>query len=141
MIRRPPRSTLFPYTTLFRSGVQYPSCNAQSHRKISIVEIPLTAPAQAKVVGTADVSPNIGCHDVSVFLARKIAVAGCISESQIWDISDPAKPKVLTHIPSPNNNIHHSAAFSWDGNTVIFGDELGGAVASPGCTGPSESKA
>src|SRR2546429_7527914 len=23
MIRRPPRSTLFPYTTLFRSGVKY----------------------------------------------------------------------------------------------------------------------
>src|SRR2546430_5289934 len=25
MIRRPPRSTLFPYTTLFRSGVELPS--------------------------------------------------------------------------------------------------------------------
>src|SRR3989449_6640498 len=25
MIRRPPRSTLFPYTTLFRSLTQYPS--------------------------------------------------------------------------------------------------------------------
>src|SRR5256885_4101492 len=25
MIRRPPRSTLFPYTTLFRSGLYYPS--------------------------------------------------------------------------------------------------------------------
>src|SRR3712207_9009967 len=24
MIRRPPRSTLFPYTTLFRSGGEYP---------------------------------------------------------------------------------------------------------------------
>src|SRR3712207_8598756 len=24
MIRRPPRSTLFPYTTLFRSAVRYP---------------------------------------------------------------------------------------------------------------------
>ena len=23
MIRRPPRSTLFPYTTLFRSGIRY----------------------------------------------------------------------------------------------------------------------
>src|SRR2546430_12150541 len=23
MIRRPPRSTLFPYTTLFRSGIEY----------------------------------------------------------------------------------------------------------------------
>ena len=132
---------LLAYVLSYPLGVQYPSCNAQSHRKISIVEIPLSAPAQSKVIGTADVSPNIGCHDVSVFLARKIAAAGCISESQIWDISDPAKPKVITHIPNPNNNIHHSAAFSWDGNTVIFGDELGGAVASPGCVGPSDGQA
>src|SRR3712207_8693629 len=27
MIRRPPRSTLFPYTTLFRSGWCEPSCD------------------------------------------------------------------------------------------------------------------
>src|SRR3712207_8299658 len=26
MIRRPPRSTLFPYTTLFRSGEPHPGC-------------------------------------------------------------------------------------------------------------------
>src|SRR5690554_7473909 len=26
MIRRPPRSTLFPYTTLFRSGIDVPYC-------------------------------------------------------------------------------------------------------------------
>src|SRR2546430_4570434 len=31
MIRRPPRSTLFPYTTLFRSGSLFPS-GPQSHR-------------------------------------------------------------------------------------------------------------
>src|SRR5256885_16214577 len=32
MIRRPPRSTLFPYTTLFRSGVElvtHPGCDAE----------------------------------------------------------------------------------------------------------------
>src|SRR5258708_33873045 len=28
MIRRPPRSTLFPYTTLFRSGI--PSCDGEA---------------------------------------------------------------------------------------------------------------
>src|SRR5438093_4421243 len=28
MIRRPPRSTLFPYTTLFRSLADSPRCNA-----------------------------------------------------------------------------------------------------------------
>src|SRR5256885_3351947 len=31
MIRRPPRSTLFPYTTLFRSLVQRPRLQAQRH--------------------------------------------------------------------------------------------------------------
>src|SRR2546422_6948998 len=28
MIRRPPRSTLFPYTTLFRSGLLFAACDA-----------------------------------------------------------------------------------------------------------------
>src|SRR3712207_7239055 len=31
MIRRPPRSTLFPYTTLFRSGLLLAIANALSH--------------------------------------------------------------------------------------------------------------
>src|SRR3712207_8252169 len=30
MIRRPPRSTLFPYTTLFRSGFRYWPCFSSS---------------------------------------------------------------------------------------------------------------
>src|SRR2546430_12956983 len=32
MIRRPPRSTLFPYTTLFRSRPCWPNPNASQHR-------------------------------------------------------------------------------------------------------------
>src|SRR5258708_22415629 len=32
MIRRPPRSTLFPYTTLFRSPSSRPCCTAVSRR-------------------------------------------------------------------------------------------------------------
>src|SRR5256885_5609676 len=31
MIRRPPRSTLFPYTTLFRSEYQYVFCRGAGH--------------------------------------------------------------------------------------------------------------
>src|SRR5258708_31941559 len=36
MIRRPPRSTLFPYTTLFRSRVQtfYPSVTTEAEAKL-----------------------------------------------------------------------------------------------------------
>jgi hypothetical protein len=124
---------LLVYILSYPLGAPLPNCNLASHRKISIVEIPLAAPQTAKVIGTADVSPNMGCHDVTVFLARKLAGAGCITESQMWDISDPAKPKVIAHIPNPRNNIHHSASFSWDGKILILGDELGGAEAAPGC--------
>src|SRR2546430_9924921 len=35
MIRRPPRSTLFPYTTLFRSQVQHP------HRQVAVFALEL----------------------------------------------------------------------------------------------------
>src|SRR3712207_7423840 len=39
MIRRPPRSTLFPYTTLFRSGP--PSWRAgASHTRINVPHVP-----------------------------------------------------------------------------------------------------
>src|SRR3712207_7248528 len=33
MIRRPPRSTLFPYTTLFRSAVGHAEMERSTHRK------------------------------------------------------------------------------------------------------------
>src|SRR3712207_6896433 len=38
MIRRPPRSTLFPYTTLFRSGLHVLVCNAASTALIAAFE-------------------------------------------------------------------------------------------------------
>src|SRR3712207_7481615 len=35
MIRRPPRSTLFPYTTLFRSlGARHPRAGREEHRAV-----------------------------------------------------------------------------------------------------------
>src|SRR3712207_8777807 len=34
MIRRPPRSTLFPYTTLFRSGRKYIDSNPRTFGKV-----------------------------------------------------------------------------------------------------------
>src|SRR3712207_7400861 len=38
MIRRPPRSTLFPYTTLFRSGIEPGSAGrVSSHRSRGVV--------------------------------------------------------------------------------------------------------
>src|SRR5437667_2749214 len=47
MIRRPPRSTLFPYTTLFRSAVV--------HRIAAAVRVPVTADLEAGYGATPEV--------------------------------------------------------------------------------------
>lgn len=64
-------------------GQSAKDCNAESHRKISVVEVPLNNPAGAKVLSTPDVSPAIGCHDVTVFVPGKLAGAACLTESQL----------------------------------------------------------
>jgi hypothetical protein len=108
-------------------------CNAAEHRKISVVEVPLSDPSKAKVIGTPNVGTTIGCHDVTLFLERKLAAAACLTETQLWDLSTPEKPKIVGTIREPRMNISHSTAFSNDGKTLVVGDELGGAAASPGC--------
>ena len=55
MIRRPPRSTLFPYTTLFRSVA------AAKRQVFGVVGIDMIAgPSEILVVADADNDPQIG---------------------------------------------------------------------------------
>ena len=126
------------YVLSYPLGVPTAACNPITHRKISVVEVPLANPAAARVISTPDVSPAIGCHDVTVLVPRKLAGAACITESQLWDISDPVQPRVISHIVNPGINIHHSTTFSFDGNTLAIGDELGGAAVAPGCADGNE---
>lgn len=109
---------------------------AGRHGKVSVVAVPLAAPQRARVVSTPRVDPPVfrlgdpyfpavGCHDISVFLPLKIAAAACMTEGQLWDISDPAHPRTLTGLRLRNRNFGfwHSASFTYDGKVVIFGDE------------------
>ena len=105
------------------------------HHKISVIEVPLDDPGQAEVVSQPSVAPAVGCHDIGVFIELKKAAAACLTEGQIWDISDPANPVIKSHIYNPAVNIWHSGGFSWDGEIAIFGDEEGGAAATHGCGG------
>jgi hypothetical protein len=128
---REPRVLL--YSSSYPLTGQGTRCSYATQRKISVVEVPLNDPTAARVVSTPDVSPAIGCHDVTVFMPRKLAAAACITESQIWDISNPAHPVILSRIRNPRMQIHHSSAFSWDGDVLVLGDEKGGAAAASGC--------
>src|SRR5258708_26837809 len=48
MIRRPPRSTLFPYTTLFRSVTCSSSCRRRSQRRNSLRTLASSAPKRSE---------------------------------------------------------------------------------------------
>ena len=121
-----------------------PHCQ-QYHGKISVIHVPKGRPDQARVVATPRIelanfddarleftSPVLqdtnGCHDISVLVPRKLAAAACLSEGQIWDISDPAAPLTIQRLSTPQMRAWHSATFTWDGQRVAFGDEWGGGV-------------
>jgi hypothetical protein len=122
-------------------------CNAATgHGAVDILSFPTNDPSKLKIAGQLDVTqtplPNdapIGCHDLQAWPARDIVIAACITESQVWDISDPAKPEILSRITNPDVQIWHSAAFTWDGKYAIISDEYGGAAGGGGCAADKDS--
>jgi hypothetical protein len=126
---------------------QSDSCNAAlGHGRVEIIKFPTNDPAKAELIDPFDVSLTpapgdapIGCHDLQAWPEENIVIAACITESQVWDISDPAKPEILARITNPQIQIHHSAAFTWDGKYAIVSDEYGGAAGGGGCTGDKDS--
>src|SRR5438445_8903154 len=80
MIRRPPRSTLFPYTTLFRSyiwltvmrpGAEGP-VTSDAPAKFDVTVLPLTkkAPSSSRVKGPPRVAARAGAPEASIAIAR-----------------------------------------------------------------------
>jgi hypothetical protein len=114
--------------------------DGQRHNKISVVEVPLDDPGSASVVSEPRFPQNPyrlpagwnGCHDISVYMAIKRAASACMGEGQIWDISHKEHPRTIARIHNPNVEFFHSATFSWDGRTVVYGDEAGGGT-QPRC--------
>src|SRR3712207_7554545 len=67
MIRRPPRSTLFPYTTLFRSGRVLRAGRLHPHRD---------------AVAGPGVGPVTGDEAVHLVVARREELAGVVPRSE-----------------------------------------------------------
>ena len=137
-----------------------PAETGDGHDQVSIVEVPVGNPAAATVreyrldagtqPATYDLRPNAdvytfrACHDISVFKELRLAAAACMSEGQLWDISDPLAPEFRWRYDNPavkpeRIDLFHSASFSWDGEVVAFGDESGGGGAAR-CTDPHDQQ-
>lgn len=133
---------VLPVSTYGNSCERLTADGGQGHSKISVVEVP-TDPAranEAQVVSEPVFPLNDfrntpgfrGCHDISVFLEIQRAAGACMGEGQIWDISDPVNPQTIARVHNPSVEFFHSATFTYDGSTVLFGDEAGGGT-SPRC--------
>lgn len=149
LVPDPANGRVFVYVSSYPSMFSGADCDAP-HGFISIVTVPLTDPIAA-TVGRYQLDPNTelfsvsfvggvrACHDITVFLEIRRAAASCLSESQMWDISNPAAPEFLWRFDHASAEIWHSAAFSWDGSLVAFGDEAGGGSQAR-CTDPDDNR-
>ncbi len=75
------------------------------------------------------------CHDITFAPERDLAFCGGVTETHIWDISDPLQPEIVQVIDFPLVQIHHGVWSARDGDMLILGDEFAGAAAGL-CAGP-----
>jgi hypothetical protein len=133
-------ASVIPISPYGNECVRFDENGQRAHNKISVVEVPLDNPADASVVSEPRFPQNdrngipgyLGCHDITVFMEIRRAGAACMDEGQIWDLSDLENPRTIARVHNPNVEFFHSATFSWDGETVVFGDEAGGGT-GPRC--------
>ncbi|HET6380423.1 MAG TPA: hypothetical protein VFH63_05220 [candidate division Zixibacteria bacterium] len=134
------RNRVLLYVTSFATELEprlAPGC-VNPHGHISVVEVPLGDPEAARVVSRPhlfdtpalpvppgappNVHPSVGCEDVAVNLALRLAAAACRSEGQVWDLSNLERPMAIAHVDDPSVGVWSSAAWSGDGSLVAFGD-------------------
>lgn len=105
--------------------------NSRSVDTPGIDVVDATDPAAPELVNTFG---DLTCHDVTFWMERERAYCPGVRETQIWDISDPKAPEVVTRIVNPAINIHHWALPMHNGSLLAVGDEFAGSTdAAAGC--------
>lgn len=88
-----------------------------------------------EIVGTFTPPNSTGCHDTTVVGDRAYCAGSEVT--QIWDITDPLAPSVISQIVNPLMTYHHGAVPSPDGNLLVLADEAFGVhVCEPGGRSP-----
>ena len=101
-------------------------------QRLTIIEMPKDDPAQATIVAEPPMDLDVGCHDVTAFPAKGIALGACWTDSWLWDIRKPADPKIISKLPTDWIEGHHAASFTWDGKYVAVGQEAGNCTTKEG---------
>jgi hypothetical protein len=112
----------------------YNSASSSLCPGIDIVEVPLGDPAGAHLIRSEPSGRS--CHDTGVILGEAM-LAACAGGNgfTVWSLSAAdggslEDPAFIRSQAVPGVTIGHSAAFSYDGDTLIFGHEPGGGIAA-----------
>src|SRR2546426_8692891 len=91
MIRRPPRSTLFPYTTLFRSlvPIAFAASKKKTLRSWDAFQIPLPCARAVFVFGEPIEVPFAA--DRQAMEVKRLALQGARSEEHTSELQSPCK--------------------------------------------------
>jgi hypothetical protein len=116
-------------------------CPGSPFNREDIVEVPLSDPASASVIGSFSLGhmpPPDGrlinaCHDLGV-VQGSVNRAACAGNPgvPVFDISDPEHPVFMYATTAPTVTNFHSAVWSWDGSILATGWEPGGGT-QPRC--------
>lgn len=74
------------------------------------------------------------CHEMTANAELQRAYCAGVTDTMVWDTSDPLDPVILQVIDYPLVNIHHSVYDAHNGTLLIIGDEFAGAAAGPVCS-------
>ncbi|MRG58708.1 hypothetical protein GE115_02300 [Agromyces sp. CFH 90414] len=129
------------YVSAYSRGA---SLHCTGRNPLQIVSVPLDAPDEAAVVGELDLFAGLdafgpedrvaggaetrsttGCHDLTAYPAKGLALAACRGEGLLLSIADPMHPVVLQQVRDANVAFWHSGIFDNDATAVVFQDELG----------------
>ena len=134
-------SRVYVYVNAYSRGA---SRHCTGRNPLQIVEVPLAAPEQSAIVGELDLFDDetafgpedrvaggaetrstTGCHDLTAFPAKALAVAACRGDGLLLSIADPLAPTVLQRVRDPAVAFWHSGILSNDASAIVFQDELG----------------
>ncbi|MDQ3916194.1 MAG: hypothetical protein M3323_12860 [Actinomycetota bacterium] len=78
------------------------------------------------------------CHDITFRVTKAEQLAFCAGggNTEIWDVSDPLSPAVLSTIDDAEIGYHHEAMATPDGKYLLIGDE----DSSGSCSGNTEER-
>ena len=88
--------------------------------------IDVSNPMKPKVAGSFRPDfPSTGCHDFSFHFDKRGKFGFCsgLGGTSIWDVSDPLKPTVVSHIVNPLIQFSHYSVASADGKILAINDE------------------